>query len=158
MLRFLSAFAAGLLFSLGLSVSGMVQPGKVQGFLDFTGDWEPALMFVMGGAVLVYSISFWLIHRQRKTPLAEARFLVPTRSDITPSLVIGAVLFGAGWGLAGFCPGPAIVSLGTGAGTVMLFVGAMIGGMYLFEVVDPMIQKLKTPTPRDTSLQGQQVR
>jgi uncharacterized membrane protein YedE/YeeE len=158
MLRFLSAFAAGVLFAVGLSVSGMVQPDKVQGFLDFAGDWQPALMFVMGGAVVVYTIAFRLIHGKRQTPLAEARFYVPTRRDITPRLIGGAVMFGAGWGLAGFCPGPAIASLGTGAGTVMLFVGAMIAGMYLFEVVDPLLKKLNAPASDGASLRGQQVR
>jgi len=126
-----TAFLAGLVFALGLGVSGMTRPIKVIGFLDFFGDWDPSLAFVMLGAVLVY----FAAHRRSRTmrsPLLAAKFVVPARNEIDPSLVLGATLFGAGWGLAGFCPGPALVSLASGALPVGIFVTAMTAGIYLY--------------------------
>jgi uncharacterized membrane protein YedE/YeeE len=146
MLRQLPAFFSGLLFSIGLAISGMTMPENVMGFLDFTGDWAPELTFVMGGGVVVYSLAFRLITR-RKAPLFEPRFAIPTRRDLSPRLLIGAALFGVGWGLGGFCPGPALTSLSTGASTVLLFLASMIGGMFLFQLTDPLITRLTTPTP-----------
>ena len=113
----LSAFAAGLVFGVGLLLSGMTDPGKVIGFLDLAGRWDPSLAFVMGGAVLVAFFAFRI-----------ARLPAPSRT-IDLRLVAGSVVFGVGWGLAGFCPGPALVSLGAGYGKAALFVAAMLGGM-----------------------------
>lgn len=124
------AFAAGLLFALGLGIGGMTQPAKVIGFLDVAGDWDPSLAFVMGGALLVYAVVARLA-LARPAPLLESKFFVPTRRDIDRPLVIGAVLFGAGWGLAGYCPGPALVSLGSGRASVLVFVAAMLLGMWI---------------------------
>lgn len=129
----LAAFVSGVIFAIGLAIGGMTKPAKVAGFLDFTGNWDPSLMFVMGGAVMTHAILYRLI-RKRPTPLFTAAFSVPTRKDIDLRLLGGAALFGIGWGLSGFCPGPAITSLASGQTPVLIFVVAMIGGMYLYTV------------------------
>jgi uncharacterized protein len=136
------ALVSGVLFAVGLALGGMTQPSKVLGFLDVLGAWDPSLVFVMGGAVGVHFFLFrWISKRPR--PLFGARFHLPTRTDIDASLVAGAALFGMGWGLAGYCPGPAIASLATG-GTAMLFVVAMFGGMALYAVLDRMKPRAHT--------------
>jgi uncharacterized membrane protein YedE/YeeE len=129
----LAAFVAGVIFAIGLAIGGMTKPAKVAGFLDFTGDWDPSLMFVMGGAVMTHAMLYRLI-RKRPTPLFSAAFSVPTRKDIDARLLGGAALFGIGWGLSGFCPGPAITSLASGQMSVLIFVTAMLGGMALYSV------------------------
>ena len=128
-------FFVGLLFGIGLLVSGMTDPAKVQGFLDLAGAWDPSLAFVMGGAILVGLVAFAVAKRRTRTFLGGAMHL-PTSRDIDRRLMIGSLLFGAGWGLAGFCPGPGLVSMGAGEPKAALFVAAMIGGMLLFEVLD----------------------
>jgi uncharacterized protein len=126
------ALAAGLIFAAGLTLGGMTDPRKVQGFLDvsgiFAGRWDPSLAFVMGGALLVSLIAFGSV-KTNETPWANAKFELPTRRDIDARLVIGAILFGAGWGIAGFCPGPAFASLLTGGADALYFVVAMLAGM-----------------------------
>lgn len=122
------AVLAGALFALGLVVSGMVDPANVIGFLDVTGDWNPALAFVMGGAIAVHAPIVRLV-RARRAPLFDAAFHWPTRTHIDGALVGGAALFGVGWGLVGYCPGPALASLGTGLTPTVTFVGAMIVGI-----------------------------
>ncbi|MBA3458455.1 MAG: YeeE/YedE family protein [Deltaproteobacteria bacterium] len=124
----LTAALAGALFALGLVISGMADPSKVVAFLDVTGNWDPTLMFVMAGAIGVHAPLSRLV-RARRAPLWEPVFHLPTRSAIDPRLIIGAAVFGVGWGLSGYCPGPAIVSLGTGATPVLVFAGAMIAGI-----------------------------
>jgi uncharacterized protein len=126
----LLAGLAGALFGAGLLVSGMTQPARVIGFLDVTGRWDPGLAFVMGGAVLVYAIAFRRIRGGRWAPWFDGKLHLPTRRDIDPPLVIGAALFGIGWGLGGLCPGPAIVSAASGNLAGMAFVAAMLAGMY----------------------------
>jgi uncharacterized membrane protein YedE/YeeE len=111
----LSEFLIGLLFGFGLILSGMTDPGKVIGFLDLFGQWDPSLAFVMGGAIAVGFFAFSMAKRRTQNFLGGAMRL-PTSQDIDKRLVIGSLVFGAGWGLAGFCPGPALVSLGAGAG------------------------------------------
>jgi len=118
----------GALFGLGLTLSGMIQPQKVQDFLDFAGKWDPSLMLVMGGALLVTLLTYPLILR-RGQPLWGPRFHLPTATLIEPRLVAGAALFGVGWGLGGFCPGPAVVGLGTGSRAAAIFVFSMLLGM-----------------------------
>lgn len=122
------AYFAGLLFGVGLVVAGMTQPAKVIGFLDFFGDWDASLMFVMAGAIAVHFVLFRLITR-RRSPLFDARFHIPTRSDLDPRLITGAAIFGTGWGLGGFCPGPVLASLATGALAPAAFLVAMTAGM-----------------------------
>ena len=125
-----AALLAGLLFGMGLSVSGMIRPAKVENFLDVTGDWDPTLALVMGGALLVYLPAFrWLM--KRPAPVLDSRFHLPERRDIDFRLVAGAILFGIGWGIGGFCPGPALAALVTGAGPVFAFVAAMLAGSWL---------------------------
>lgn len=128
----IAAFAVGLLFGLGLIVAGMTDPSKVLGFLDLSGAWDPSLAFVMGGAILVGLGAFALAGRRTRSFLGGAMQL-PSSTAIDRRLVIGSLLFGAGWGLAGFCPGPAIVSLGAGQSKAALFVLAMVAGMAIFE-------------------------
>jgi hypothetical protein len=127
----LVAALAGALFGAGLLVSGMTQPARVVGFLDVTGAWDPSLAFVMGGAVLVNALAFWQIARRRAAPLLDRTFHVPTRRDIDLQLVAGAAIFGVGWGLGGFCPGPGVVAAAAGSATGATFVAAMLAGMLL---------------------------
>ena len=125
-------FFAGLLFGLGLIVSGMTDPGKVLGFLDLAGKWDPSLAFVMGGAIAVGLLPFTLARRRTRSFLGGAMHL-PTAKDIDRPLVVGSLIFGMGWGLAGFCPGPALVSLASGQPKAVAFVLAMVLGMVLFD-------------------------
>jgi uncharacterized protein len=127
-----TALLAGLIFGLGLILSGMANPAKVLGFLDLAGSWDPSLMFVMGGAIGVAFVGFALAARRKLTPSGEPINL-PTARQIDRPLVIGALLFGIGWGIAGFCPGPALVGVGMLEPKALLFVLAMLAGMGLFE-------------------------
>lgn len=126
-LPWLVAFAGGALFSLGLALSGMTDPAKVVGFLDVTGAWDPTLAFVMAGGVTVFAIAWQASKRLRAPVLAERFPQLPEQIDAP--LVIGALLFGSGWGLVGYCPAPALVSMGAGVDGAALFVVAMIAGM-----------------------------
>jgi uncharacterized membrane protein YedE/YeeE len=129
-MRLFSSLLCGLLFGAGLLISGMTQPAKVLGFLDIFGRWDPTLAFVMAGALTVTAGGYVLARRQER-PFLAPRHLWPTRKDIDRPLVAGAVLFGIGWGLVGFCPGPALANLAGLSPRVILFVLAMIGGMAL---------------------------
>ena len=131
----LSSFLVGLLFGIGLILAGMTNPAKVIGFLDITGTWDPSLAFVMGGAILVAIIAFRFAKKRTVNFLGGA-MRMPTSDMIDKRLVIGSLLFGAGWGMAGFCPGPALTSIGTGNPKAVIFVIAMIVGMAIFELVD----------------------
>ena len=131
MLRTFVAFFAGALFGLGLAISGMMNPAKVVGFLDVAGDWDPTLAFVMGGALLVTMPAFHLI-LGRPRPVLTDGFALPTKSTLDGRLLGGAALFGVGWGLSGFCPGPAVAALITGLTPVFVFVAAMMAGMVLY--------------------------
>ncbi len=130
MLRALAAFVAGSLFGVGFIVSGMINPTKVLAFLDVAGAWDPSLMFVMIGAVAASAAGYRIALRQGR-PLFDCRFHLPTRRDVDKRLLGGAVLFGAGWGLVGFCPGPAIAGLSFGSKESFVFVAAMAAGMML---------------------------
>ncbi|WP_246688032.1 YeeE/YedE family protein [Methylobacterium sp. WL120] len=126
--RILAGLAAGLVFGLGLSLSGMLDPVRVRGFLDVTGPWDPSLMFVLGGAVTVSALGY-LLSRRLPRPVLDERFQIPTNRRIDPALVGGSALFGIGWGLSGFCPGPAVAALSIGGLPVVVFVLAMLAGM-----------------------------
>ena len=128
-------FIVGLLFGWGLMASGMTDPGKVIGFLDLTGSWDPSLALVMGGAIAVGFFAFGTAKKRTSNFLGGALHL-PTSSDIDKRLILGALLFGAGWGLAGFCPGPGIVSMAAGQPKAAVFVVAMLAGMLVFEWMD----------------------
>lgn len=129
----LPALLSGLLFGGGLAVSGMADPQRVRGFLDIFGNWDPTLVFVMGGAVAVMVLA-WLAQRRMSSPIAAARFSLPTRSEIDASLVVGAIIFGVGWGIAGLCPGPALIGLVLEPFSAIIFVLAMTAGMALFQL------------------------
>lgn len=121
------AFLCGLVFGVGLIVAGMTNPAKVVGFLDITGRWDPSLAFVMGGALAVFGFAYWRSQRPAARPLLDDTFFVPEAQGIDGRLLLGSALFGLGWGLAGFCPGPAVVSAGFGDVRVWVFLAAMAG-------------------------------
>lgn len=135
----LAALLVGFIFALGLGISGMTQPQKVVGFLDVFGTWDPSLIFVMAGAIAVHFITYKLI-RKKSSPLLSPQWHVPTKKEITPALVIGSLLFGVGWGLAGFCPGPAMTSLASFELKPFVFVLSMLVGMFIFRLLDKKIQ------------------
>lgn len=129
----LTAFIAGLLFGSGLILSGMSNPAKVLAFLDLAGRWDPSLLFVMAGAVLVAAIAFRVGGARARTVFG-GHIQLPGAAHVDARLVLGSVVFGVGWGLVGYCPGPALTSLGVGGWPTLLFVAAMIAGMAVFEV------------------------
>jgi len=129
------SFAVGLVFGIGLIVAGMTDPAKVTGFLDLAGNWDPSLAFVMGSAILVGSIAFALA-RKRERALLGGAMRLPTATAIDRRLVLGSLAFGAGWGLAGYCPGPALASLASGGAKPLIFTLAMLAGMFLFELFE----------------------
>ena len=137
-------FAVGLLFGWGLILAGMTDPGKVIGFLDLAGAWDPSLALVMGGAIAVGFFAFGLA-KQRTTNFFGGAMRLPTAQEIDKRLVIGSLLFGAGWGLAGFCPGPGIVSMAAGEFKGLVFVVAMVAGMAVFEFTD---KRAAPPQPK----------
>jgi uncharacterized membrane protein YedE/YeeE len=134
----LTAFIAGLLFGSGLILSGMTNPAKVLAFLDVAGQWDPSLMFVMVGAILVAAIAFRVGGARARTVFGGTIHM-PGAARIDGRLVLGSVVFGAGWGLVGYCPGPALTSLGVGGWPTLLFVASMIAGMTVFEAVERIV-------------------
>lgn len=138
----LVAFISGLVFALGLGISGMTRPEKVMGFLNIVHGWDPSLMFVMMGAIAVHALALRFILK-RPHPLFEQKFYVPTLRQLDARLLVGAAIFGLGWGLGGYCPGPAITSLVTGSLGPLVFVGAMGVGMLLARLAEPkpVVQK-----------------
>ena len=134
----LTEFLVGLLFGLGLMLSGMTDPGKVIGFLDLFGAWDPSLALVMGGAILVGFFAF-TIAKKRTTTFLGGVLRIPSNMDIDKKLLVGSLLFGAGWGLAGFCPGPALVLMADGQPKALVFVLAMLVGMLGFELMDRLV-------------------
>ena len=137
----LAALIAGLLFSFGLIISGMINPENIINFLDLTGNWNPALALVLVSAVVVTGIGYRLVWKRSK-PLYEASFSVPTNRVIDKRLLVGSAIFGVGWGLAGLCPGPALSSVFTGNGlNVLLFLVAMLGGILLQRGLMPLIAR-----------------
>jgi len=140
-----TSLLAGLIFGLGLMVSGMANPEKVLGFLDIAGLWDPSLAFVMGGAIIVGLVAF-AVARRRTLSFLGFTMKMPANKRIEPRLVIGSMMFGIGWGIAGFCPGPALVALGAGEIKAVVFVASMVAGMMAFEV----IERIKRPSLGDT--------
>jgi hypothetical protein len=145
-------FAIGLVFGLGLIVSGMSNPAKVLNFLDVggisAGTWDASLAFVMAGAVAVTFIGFSYVLKLAR-PLFAERFYVPTRRDIDPRIIIGPAIFGIGWGLVGFCPGPALTALGFGSASAFIFVAAMCVGMVLARIIANLPSTARVVTPAD---------
>lgn len=151
-MKWLSAFVAGLVFGLGLILSGMTNPAKVIGFLDLAGQWDPSLGLVMGGAIMVASVGFHLAGKRSRAVLGEPMRL-PTATQIDRRLVLGSLTFGVGWGLAGYCPGPAVASLLSGRSEPVIFVLAMLAGMALYEWQTRLSAAMPTPRP-DTAGSG----
>lgn len=149
----LMSFAAGLVFGLGLLLSQMANPAKVLGFLDLGGRWDPSLALVMGGAVVVGTLAFGLSRSWRRSLLGEP-MRGPGATGIDGPLVLGALLFGAGWGLAGFCPGPALVAAGAGYGKALIFVAAMLTGMVLRDRLPRRGGHQPEPSGRDNRVPG----
>jgi hypothetical protein len=139
----LSEFVVGLLFGLGLLLSGMTDPGKVLGFLDLLGPWDPSLALVMGGAIAVGVIAF-AFAKTKTTSFLGGAMRLPTANQIDRRLIAGALMFGAGWGLAGFCPGPALVSLAAGQPKAAVFVVFMVAGMMIFELLERRSQQTRS--------------
>lgn len=131
----IASLLAGLIFGLGLIVSGMANPEKVLGFLDIAGLWDPSLAFVMGGAILV-GLGAFALARRRTLSFLGFSMKIPSNSHIDKRLIIGGLTFGAGWGIAGFCPGPGLVALGAGEIKAVIFVASMVAGMAVFEVIE----------------------
>jgi uncharacterized protein len=146
-------FAIGLIFGLGLLLSGMSNPAKVLNFLDLggigAGTWDPSLAFVMAGAVAITFVGFNFVLK-RSQPLFAEKFHVPTKAEIDRRIILGPAIFGVGWGLAGFCPGPALTALGLGSKSAVLFVAAMLAGMVLARwiVGRPSLSGIVTPADR----------
>lgn len=134
MAKILSALLAGAIFGLGLALSGMVDPNKVIGFLDISGNWDPSLMFVLGGGVITTTIAYRFIFAQGK-PMFESDFKLPSVLKIDGRLLFGSVLFGVGWGLIGYCPGPAIASIGFRPDEPLIVVISMLAGMLLYRAI-----------------------
>lgn len=134
-MQILTALATGLIFGLGLILSGMTDPSKVIGFLDLTGQWDPSLAIVMGGAILVGLVAFQFAKGREKSLLGDLMRL-PTARQVDRRLVLGSLAFGIGWGLAGYCPGPALVAVAQGGMQPLIFMAAMLAGMAFYEVQD----------------------
>lgn len=130
-MRLISIFAIGLIFGIGISISGMANPAKVINFFDIAGSWDPSLMFVMGGALITTFIGYRLVLPRPTGPIFESKFQLPTATDLDARLIGGSAIFGIGWGIAGFCPGGALPALGTGRSEVFIFVAALIAGIFV---------------------------
>lgn len=131
MQKLISAFAIGIIFGIGIAISGMANPSKVLNFFDLAGTWDPSLIFVMGGALLTTAIGYLIVFRARPKPVLDEVFSVPTSRVIDANLVGGSAFFGIGWGIAGFCPGGAIPALGLGYSQTFIFLGAMVAGIVM---------------------------
>lgn len=142
-MQILTALASGAIFGLGLSLSGMLDPARVRGFLDVGGAWDPSLAFVLGGAVMV-AFAGMAVGRRLRQPAFDDSFHLPATTPIDTRLILGSAIFGIGWGMAGLCPGPALASLSLGLAPVVLFVGTMIAGMV---IQDRLVPKPKTAAP-----------
>jgi len=148
-----SAFASGLVFGLGLILAGMTDPGKVIGFLDLAGNWDPSLAFVMIGAILVGLFAFTAARRRTRTFFGGAMHL-PKKSDVDRRLVLGSVIFGIGWGLAGYCPGPALVSAGAGQEQGLVFLVAMLAGMLVYVVAERLTHTRRSRKAAASAVHG----
>lgn len=129
MRQILIGLGSGVLFGVGLVVAGMTRPSKVVAFLDVFGDWDPSLAFVMGGAIVVHFLAYRLVPRMPR-PLFAGAWTLPSRRDVDARLLVGAAMFGAGWGISGYCPGPALTSVVSGASPVVIFTLSMLAGMW----------------------------
>jgi|TARA_B110000908_G_scaffold135602_1_gene160481 uncharacterized membrane protein YedE/YeeE len=139
-MRLITSYLIGLVFGVGIAISGMANPAKVLNFFDLAGTWDPSLAFVMGGALIVTFIGYRFVLK-RPTPLMSASFQLPTRRDLDLPLLAGSAVFGVGWGIAGFCPGGALPALGTGRLEVFIFVGALLVGIFAAKALQAALAK-----------------
>lgn len=139
-MRIIICYLIGLIFGVGISISGMANPAKVLNFFDVAGTWDPSLAFVMGGALVVTFIGYRVVLK-RPAPLFADRFHLPTSKDFDLPLIAGAATFGIGWGIAGFCPGGALPALGTGQAEVVIFVAALIGGIVIAKLMQTALRR-----------------
>ncbi len=139
-MRLIILFLIGLVFGVGISIGGMANPAKVVNFFDFAGTWDPSLIFVMAGAVVVTFIGYRFVLK-RPAPTMDVKFYLPTRRDIDLPLIAGSAVFGVGWGIAGFCPGGALPALGTGRSEVFIFVGALLAGIFAAKFLQSALAK-----------------
>ena len=142
------AFGTGMVFALGLGLGGMTQPARIIGFLDVAGVWDPTLVFVLAGAVGSHMLA-WLWIRRRRNPVFAYGFQIPRERLIDTRLVLGAVLFGVGWGIGGYCPGPAVTSVVSGQPVALAFVGAMLAGVALFDLTPLGSPRVRSPLPAE---------
>jgi uncharacterized membrane protein YedE/YeeE len=139
MMKLTITLLIGMIFGLGIAISGMANPAKVLNFFDLAGTWDPSLIFVMGGALITTAIGYQFVFRTQKSPVLDVAFMVPTRKDVDTRLVIGSATFGVGWGIAGFCPGGAIPALGLGYGETLMFMFALIAGIFIARLLNTKI-------------------
>lgn len=144
-MRLVIYYLVGLVFGVGISISGMANPAKVLNFFDFAGVWDPSLAFVMGGAVIVTFIGYRFVLK-RPAPMIEPRFHLPTRRDLDLPLIAGSAAFGVGWGISGFCPGGALPALGTGQSEVFIFVGALLAGIIVAKIMQAALANRASAT------------
>jgi len=137
-MRLIIYFLIGLVFGIGISISGMANPAKVLNFFDVAGTWDPSLAFVMGGALLVTFLGYRFVLK-RPTPIMAQNFQLPTRRDLDLSLIGGSAVFGVGWGIAGFCPGGALPAIGTGRSEVLIFVAALLAGIVVAKLLKAVL-------------------
>jgi len=143
-MRLILIFAIGLIFGIGISISGMANPAKVINFFDIAGTWDPSLMFVMGGALVTTFIGYRFVLPRPTGPVFESEFQLPTATRLDTRLIGGSALFGIGWGIAGFCPGGALPALGTGRSEVFIFVCALIVGIFVARAVNTALRNRQT--------------
>lgn len=143
-MRTFTALLSGMVFGIGIAISGMANPAKVLNFFDVAGTWDPSLIFVMGGALVTAAIGYRILFGARKAPVFGNRFNLPTSRVIDARLVGGSAVFGIGWGIAGFCPGGAIPALGLGYQETFIFVAALIGGIYVARMLQATVLKTAT--------------
>lgn len=143
-MRTFTALLSGMVFGIGIAISGMANPAKVLNFFDVAGTWDPSLIFVMGGALVTAAIGYRILFGARKAPVFGNRFNLPTSRVIDARLVGGSAVFGVGWGIAGFCPGGAIPALGLGYQETFIFVAALIGGIYVARMLQATVLKTAT--------------
>jgi uncharacterized membrane protein YedE/YeeE len=144
-MRLILSYIIGLIFGIGISISGMANPAKVLNFFDIAGSWDPSLAFVMGGALIVTFIGYRVVLK-RPAPMMDSGFHLPTRKDLDLRLIGGSALFGVGWGIAGFCPGGALPALGTGRSEVLIFVGALVVGILAGKLLQNAITRRSAQT------------
>lgn len=147
MVKTLLSFITGVVFAAGLIIGGMTQPSKVIGFLDVAGDWDPSLALVMGAAIAVFSPLYHLVRRRGKVAFSQVIWLPPPNRPVDLRLLVGSALFGVGWGLGGYCPGPGLVALGSMGAEAVVFVAAMALGMFLFKLFDRSSARVPAPAP-----------